>query len=71
MPAKKPKLTPLEREIRATKRQQLSSIGRCSRKNVKDGSFRGTVRLNRSVRWKSAKTYQEASGASPSDRPVR
>lgn len=35
MPAKIPKLTPLEREIRVTKKQQLSSEGRTSMKNIK------------------------------------
>lgn len=71
MPAKAPKLTQLEREIRATKKQQLSSVGRCSRKNVRDGSFRGSINLNRSTRWQTAFSYQEARDASPSDRPVR
>lgn len=70
MPAKKPKLTPLEREIRATKRHQLSSIGRCSRTNLRGGPYLGPIKLNRSARWPFAKTYQSARDASPSSRQV-
>ena len=35
-----------------------------------DGTYKGSVRLNRSRRWPPAETYQEAREKSPSARPV-
>lgn len=57
MPNKPSKLTLLEREIRATKKQQLSSEGRTQ------GRLRQYLHhqtLNRSARWKAFPTYQAA-----------
>lgn len=36
-----------------------------------DYSFKGPIKLNRSKKWDTARTYQEARDKSPSTRPVR
>lgn len=57
-------------------RQQynLNRVARWPYIQLQDGSFYRPLpptRLNRSQRWRPAKTYQHAREQSPSDRPVR
>jgi len=51
---------------------QMSKMRRAIHKiTIKDRSFKGSVRLNRSRKWRAAKTYQEARDYSPSGEHVR
>ena len=58
------------RQLAAWQMKDYSSL-RMLKNGTLDGSFKGTIHLNRSRKWMPAKNYQHAREISPSSRPVR